>query len=167
MSTLGTKGLSSQIFGSANTGLLLLRLGVGIGMVALHGWGKLTGAIGYLFGGQEWKFIGGVEALGFPLPVVFAVAAALAESLGAVLVAVGLFTRPAAIALAFTMLVAVYRHLSQGQGAELASFYLLASVALILIGPGVHSADARLAVSKAPSSASRNPATAWLLGRSS
>lgn len=166
MGILQTNGASSQIFSSANGGLLWLRLGLGIGLAWLHGWGKLTGAFGYLFGGEEWRFIAGVEAIGFPIPVFFAFAAALAEGVGALLVAVGFLTRPAAIAVAFTMLVAVYRHLSQGQGAELAALYLIGAVAIILIGPGAHSVDARLAAAKAESAPPRNAAAAWLLGRS-
>jgi uncharacterized membrane protein YphA (DoxX/SURF4 family) len=75
----------------------------------------LAGATGHLLQGQEWKFVSGVEALGFPVPVMFALAAALAESLSAFLLALELFTRVNAVVIAFAMLVAIYRHLSAGE----------------------------------------------------
>lgn len=165
MANLQNTHIATQIFGSAHTGLLLLRVGIGVGLAWLHGWGKLNGAFGYFFGGSEWKFIAGVEGIGFPLPAFFALAVALAETLGAVLVAAGLLTRPAALLAAFTMLVAIYRHLSQGQGAELAAFYLIAYGAIALIGPGAYSVDAKLAQASTQEHASRG-AAAWLLGRS-
>lgn len=122
-----------------DAGLLALRLGAGLSLFSLHGWSKLTAATGYVFQGQEWGFVAGVAALGFPLPGVFAVAAALAESIGSLLVAVGLLTRVSAGFVGFTMLVAVYRHLSAGQPAELASLYLLAAIAIGLGGAGRYS----------------------------
>ncbi|MEO1134796.1 MAG: DoxX family protein [Cyanobacteria bacterium J06639_1] len=51
-----------------------------------------------------------VSALGLPYPVFFAYCAALAETLGAPLLAFGVLTRPAALALMSTMLVAIYHH---------------------------------------------------------
>lgn len=123
-------------------GLLILRLGAGLTLSSLHGWGKLTGATGHLFQGQSWGFIGAVESLGFPLPIVFALAAALAESAGGLLLALGAFTRIAATFVGFTMLVAIYRHLTAGEGAELAFLYLIAAVTLAVTGAGEYSIDA-------------------------
>ncbi|QOY88119.1 DoxX family protein [Paludibaculum fermentans] len=128
-----------------DAGLLALRLGAGFSLFWLHGWSKLAAASGYVFQGQEWGFVAGVAGLGFPLPGVFAVAAALAESIGSLLVAVGLLTRVSAGFVGFTMLVAIYRHLSAGQSAELASLYLLAAIAIGLAAAGRYSLDAVLA----------------------
>ena len=55
----------------------------------------------------EW-FVQQVAGLGFPAPAFFALLAALSEFAGGVLLAVGLFTRPAAIGLAFTIGVAAF-----------------------------------------------------------
>ena len=82
-----------------------------------------------------------LAGLGFHLPGVFAVAAALAESIGSLLVSVGLLTRVSAGFVGFTMLVAIYRHLSAGQSAELVSLYLPAAIAIGLGGAGRYSLD--------------------------
>lgn len=84
---------------AAEVGLLIPRLAFGLGLALAHGFGKLPPSEG---------FIGGVEGMGFPLPTVFAWAAGLSEFAGALLVAVGLFTRPAALFAAGTMAVAFF-----------------------------------------------------------
>ncbi|MEM6445865.1 MAG: DoxX family protein [Cyanobacteria bacterium P01_D01_bin.123] len=53
-----------------------------------------------------------VAAIGLPFPVFFAYCAALTETLCAPLLAFGLLSRPAALALMSTMLVAIYHHVS-------------------------------------------------------
>jgi putative oxidoreductase len=137
-------------FLSVDGGLLLLRLGVGLSLAGLHGWSKLSAAAGFLFQGQEWKFIRGVEELGFPMPVFFAVAAALAESLGSLGIAFGFLTRYSAAAVASTMLVAIYRHVSAGQGFELAALYLIPALGIALTGPGKYALDPLLARVRRP-----------------
>ncbi len=126
-----------------DAGLLLLRLGTGLLLIANHGWSKLVSAYGYVVQGKEWKFIEGVEKLGFPMPAFFAVAAALAEGIGSILLIIGLFTRYAALFIAITMGVAVYRHLTTDFRYELAAIYLLIAVALMLLPPGKFSLDAK------------------------
>jgi len=116
--------------------LFLLRSGLGLPMAILHGWPKLSAAYSYWTVGANWGFVTAVQNLGFPFPALFASVAALAESAGAILIVLGLGRRWPAIALAFTMLIAIYRHLSQGQSAELAFLYLLALTPLIYLGGG-------------------------------
>lgn len=125
---------------SVDLGLLALRLAVGANLIVFHGWGKLTG------GPETWRRVGGAMSnLGLEFwPTVWGAAAAFSESLGALLVLVGLFTRPAAGLLAFTMLVAALRHLNLPpdaagagwQGASHALELLGAFLALALAGPG-------------------------------
>ncbi|HTM67848.1 MAG TPA: DoxX family protein [Candidatus Binatia bacterium] len=82
--------------------LLVLRVAAGL-IFVLHGWGKL-------FGGQPGmeNFTKMVAGIGFPLPVVFAYAAALSEFLGGIALALGLFPRIACIFLGFVMCVALF-----------------------------------------------------------
>ena len=137
-------------------GLLVLRLG-GLLLLGYHGWGKLAA----LATGGGDGFVQGVTELGFPAPLVFAWAAALAESVGAVLLTVGLFTRVAAAGAAITMAVAAFaRHhaLDQALNAlgiravaveqlkewgkpELALVYLLVFLGILLLGPGRYALD--------------------------
>jgi putative oxidoreductase len=89
-----------------DVGLLALRL-CGLGL-ALHGWPKLVALTSE---GADAGFVAGVARLGFPMPLLFAWVAALAELAGGLLVAIGLFTRPAAALAAATMAVAAFvRH---------------------------------------------------------
>jgi len=138
-------------------GLLILRL-AGL-YLATHGWGKVMA----LSTGEGAGFIKATADLGFPLPVVFAWAAALSEFVGGLLVAVGLGTRVAAGFAATTMAVAAFgRHHAHAQllnalgispvandvlkgwgNPELALIYLLAFAALAFTGPGALAIDAR------------------------
>lgn len=124
-----------------DSGLLALRLGIGFGLFWLHGRAKLVSAAAYLLSAQKWDFVNVVASLGFPAPAAFAAAAALAESVAALLLAVGLLTRPAGAAVAFTMAVAISFHVRAGQTPELALLYLLSAVSLALTGPGRYSLD--------------------------
>jgi putative oxidoreductase len=139
-------------------GLLILRL-AGVYLALGHGWGKIVG----LASGQS-GFVQGVAALGFPAPLVFAWAAALAELVGGLCVALGLFTRWAAAFAAFNMFVACFvRHRALSHflswlgiapaseeavkawgNPELAFTYLVIMVGVALLGPGAFSVDAKL-----------------------
>lgn len=122
---------------ATDLGLLALRLGVGITLAFGHGLGKLPPSDG---------FISGTAEMGFPLPALFAWAAALSEFAGGLLLAVGLATRPAAFFVACTMAVALFaRHdgLVFGEG-EKAWLFLIAAVAILIAGAGRYALDVRL-----------------------
>jgi putative oxidoreductase len=123
---------------------LLLRAGVGGMLCIYHGWAKLVGASGYLFRGAEWPVVDFVGGLGFPLPGFFAVCAALAESVFALLLALGLRTREAAAIVAFNMAVAVYHHARSDGKIESAMLYLLPALLFVFGPPGRFSVDALL-----------------------
>ena len=52
------------------------------------------------------------------------------------LIALGLFTRPAAAVVAFNMAVAFYNEAVKGDPFELPALYLLLALALLVAGPG-------------------------------
>ena len=89
------------------------------------------------------------NTMGLPFPVAFTYAAAYAELIGAVLLIVGLLTRPAAVILFGTMLMAIYFHLrDEGfviQSFELATLYASCYAFFIVNGAGTFSLDAWLA----------------------
>lgn len=125
-----------------DVGLLVMRVGLGLGMVA-HGWPKPWG------GPAKWEALGGAMAsVGITfLPTFWGLCAALAEVFGGLLLAVGLATRPAAAALAFTMFIAAAMHLDAGDG-YLGSSHAIevgwAFVGLVFLGSGRYGVDARL-----------------------
>ncbi|MBY0553311.1 DoxX family protein [bacterium] len=121
-------------FHNPNLGSLILRLFVGLSMAFAHGLGKLP---------PSEQLVSGVESMGFPMPLVFAWAAALSEFLGGLLIVVGLYTRPAALFLGITMAVAALKvhGADPYQVKELAFFYLFACLTLLFQGAGHFSLD--------------------------
>jgi putative oxidoreductase len=116
----------------------LVRVTFGLSLAFGHGFDKV-------FGGNMERFAAGVAALGFPAPAFFAWAAALSEFVGGLLVAVGMFTRPAAALAGFTMLVALYRHRAGPfSGMEMALLFFTVMVLAIAVGGGRYSVDATL-----------------------
>ncbi len=137
-------------------GLLFLRLS-GFYLALGHGFGKTIA----LASGQGGGFIAAVEALGFPMPLVFAWASALAELVGGLCVGFGLATRVVALFPMSTMAVAAFaRHrahehalvalgmksvpqevIEQWGNPELAVIYLICFGGVLLLGPGRISID--------------------------
>ncbi len=86
-----------------------------------------------------------VEVIGLPFPIFFSYVAGYAELIGAPLVALGLFTRPAALVNVATMAFALYHHvLVAGFSVpylELASIYAAAFLFFAVNGGGIFSLD--------------------------
>lgn len=109
---------------------------------AQTGWGKLMNLD---------RTAGFFASLGIPLPKVKAVLAATTESVGGVLLALGLFARPASVPLIFTMLVAYITADNEAvktlfsnpdNFTEAAPFlFLLVSSLVLAFGPGKWSLD--------------------------
>ncbi len=125
---------------SKDIGLLIIRVVIGITMIAFHGLGKLMG------GPDTWTKIGGsLSNIGINFtPMLFGLSASLIETVGSLLFILGLWTRPVAALLAVTMLIAAISHLSRGDGFSGASHaieLLAIYIGFILIGPGKYSID--------------------------
>jgi putative oxidoreductase len=130
-----------------DVGLLVLRLGFGLGFVFFHGWAKLTG------GPERWAGVGSaVEHLGIGVGhTAFGFLAALAEAVGGLCIAAGLLFRPAAALLAGTMFVAWLQHVITGSGTPAHAFKnLWVALGLAVIGPGRYSVDHWLASRNQP-----------------
>ena len=117
-------------------GLLVLRVGIGLGLI-YHSSPKLFDSAGMA------KFAGFVGTMGFPAPTFFAYCAKLSEFLGGIALTAGCFTRAAAVFIGITMFVAAFVAHAGDPFAkrELALLYLLAAVAIFLTGPGPLAAD--------------------------
>jgi len=131
----------------AGLSALALRIPVGIIFIA-HGAQKLFG----WFGGYGLEGTGGwMESIGLAPGFLMALLAGSAEFFGGLFILLGLLTRPAAAALAMTMLVAIFSvHFTNGllmsnNGYEFGLALLAASVSLVFSGAGKFAADNVLA----------------------
>lgn len=118
-----------------DSGLLVLRLGTGLVMALAHGVTKLQN-----FGPMSQRFLDPI-GLGAPFALSMAIFAELVCSL---LIALGLFTRLAALPFVITMLTAVFvAHGGDPWGDKEAAFmFLVPGVAILFAGPGRFSIDA-------------------------
>jgi len=124
--------------------LLVIRLYWGLSFTQT-GWGKLT---------HLDKVTDFFTSLHLPAPRLNAIAAGSTECFGGLLLALGLFARPVAVPLAFTMLVAYATAESEALHALFSDpdkfvsaapfLFLLASLTVLAFGPGRFSLDALL-----------------------
>lgn len=128
--------LRGLIFGTAvrdnrlfDLGTLILRVVFGLSMALGHGMGKLP---------ASEKFVEALREMGMPLPALMAWCAGLSEFVGGLCIALGLFTRPSAAFLGFTMSIALFvRHAADPfKAKELALLYFGFSLAMIFLGSG-------------------------------
>jgi putative oxidoreductase len=120
-------------------GLLILRLLPAYFLVFNHGWGKITSP-------EKWDWLGSTITkyffgfIDFANPF-FGFLAAFSESICAVLVLIGLFTRYAALLTSITMFVAAMHHLTTTGSPESALVYFSVFMAVVCLGPGKYSID--------------------------
>lgn len=127
---------------SLQLGWFILRLGYGI-MFIWHGAPKVFG------GPEKWEQLGSsMELLGIGFGhTVWGFLAGMAEFGGGICLVLGLFTRPAAVLLLATMLVAATRHIMNDDPFARISHPIEAAVvflAILIAGAGSISLDARL-----------------------
>ena len=127
--------------------LLIGRVSIGICFM-IHAFGKL----GWVGSGTLDGFASWLADLGVPMPAVQARMAMLSELAGGAMLALGLGTRPAALVLIITMLVAgIVGHRGAGYlitndppGGEYTINLAVICLMFLLIGPGAISLDAIL-----------------------
>ena len=126
----GETGLSP----AANLGLTLLRIFTGVALMMAHGVGKIPPSDGLVNRAGE---------IGFPVPIVFAWAAAFSEFVGGAFLALGFLTRVSSFFIACTMvtaLIGVHRA-DPFQRQELAFLYFFIALAFMFKGAGDWSID--------------------------
>lgn len=122
-------------------GMLIIRLGMGLGFIYYHGWGKLMGGV------ERWTGLGeSMQRFGIDFGAPFwGFMISFAESIGALMIAVGFLTAPMSLILAVGMFVAWTGHIASGQGSPAHSFKnMIVLVGIALSGPGRYSIDAML-----------------------
>lgn len=130
-------------------GKLVLRLGMGIPLLALHGWPKLTGWSSILEKGFADPLLTATQAtdvlpnIAMTEPVALALAI-VAELVCAVLVIVGLGTRAAGVVITglFVVIIGIVHAGDPWADVRLAYFYFVLALAITTVGPGRISADA-------------------------
>jgi len=137
--------LNKTLSSDAGIGALALRVPVGV-VLASHGAQKLFGGFGGygLEGTGQW-----MASIGFEPGYLMALLAGSAEFFGGIALVLGLLTRPAAIVVAFAMLMAMTVHLGNGMflsnnGYEYALTLLAVTTALAFMGGGSVSVDSRI-----------------------
>ncbi|MDQ3019728.1 MAG: DoxX family protein [Bacteroidota bacterium] len=121
-------------------GILFLRISVGLIFIIVHGIGKITA------GPEMWTQLGGsMSIFGITfLPTFWGFMAAFTEFFVPMFLIIGLFYRPAALLLAFNMIVAAGFHFSRlDPWAKIEYPFLLVIlfISMFLIGPGRYSVD--------------------------
>ncbi|MPM89430.1 putative oxidoreductase MhqP [bioreactor metagenome] len=134
---------------SSNAGIATLALRIPVGIIfAAHGAQKLFGWFGGygLEGTGQW-----MASIGLQPGYLMALMAGSAEFFGGLALLIGLLVRPAAVVLAFAMLVAIFSvHIGNGlfmsnNGYEFGLALLAISVSLAISGGGRLALDNRLA----------------------
>src|SRR5690606_31425744 len=141
------KSIARFLATNSSYSALALRLPLGI-IFAAHGAQKLFGWFGGygLQGTGQW-----MDSIGLGPGGLMAAWAGSAECFGGLFLILGLLTRPTALVLAVTMVVAIFSvHMSNGlfmsnNGYEFALALLAGSVSLLISGAGRASADAVIA----------------------
>ena len=137
-----TTSALSRTDSRVDLGIALLRVLLGILFIA-HGGQKI-----FSFG--LGTVTSGFSQMGIPMASITAPLVAIVELVGGIALVLGLFTKIAAILLAIDMIGAILLvHLRNGfflpNGYEFALTLLVASVAMLLTGPGAYSLDHVLA----------------------
>lgn len=138
-----TSLLNKILTSKAGVAALVLRIPVGL-ILAAHGAQKLFGWFGGngLAGTAQW-----LSSIGMEPGYLMAILAGGAEFFGGLALVLGVLPRPAALAAAFTMLVAIFSvHIGNGLfaddgGYEYALTLMMASLALMIQGGGSFSID--------------------------
>ncbi len=116
----------------------VIRLVLGVTFIYM-GWGKLTDAYSWLFGGQQFGFAGMVSFMPLLPAWLWGLAAMLAEFLGGICVLLGYKVRVAGFFISIVMIVAILGVKLPGPGlfeARLDFALLAMAVSLILTGAG-------------------------------
>ena len=131
----------------ASTGLLVMRVCIGLMMLIGHGWGKIE-----KFGNPEIKnawLVPDLPLLSLMSSPISMALTIFAEVGCAAILVLGLMTRPAAFFLGFAMLVAAFQQhgadpffMGGGGAKEPALLYFIPCLVLIITGAGRWSADA-------------------------
>jgi len=119
-------------------GLLIIRIGLGLMFIFIHGWPKLSG------GAPKWEQMGGaMKHFGITFaPVFWGFMDAFAEFFGGISLLLGVFFRPMMILLTINMFVAFYGGIGgPWSGIQYPFEIFTVILAMFILGPGKYSID--------------------------
>lgn len=124
-------------------GKLIIRVGLGVTYMFVHGLSKITG------GPDTWQGLGSsISYVGIDfLHTFWGFMAAFAEFFGGLFLLLGLFYRPALFLLSITMIVAAIYHMSSGDPITTTSHSLkmaIVFIGMIFMSPGRYSLDRKV-----------------------
>ncbi len=119
-------------------GLLIIRVGLGLTFIFIHGWPKLSG------GAPRWEAMGGaMKHFGITFaPVFWGLMDAIAEFFGGISLLLGAFFRPMMLLLSINMFIAFYSGIGNpwpNISYPLEIFTVI--LAMFFLGPGKYSVD--------------------------
>jgi len=120
----------------------MIRVAIGA-ILFMHGWGKINAGAGRIAGAFGTNY-------GLPMPTLLAYSAMFLETVGAICIIIGLFTRFFAAAIAIELLIAMFaahwaKGFAVGQGGyEYVLFLGIVCFFIAIRGGGRYSADAML-----------------------
>jgi uncharacterized membrane protein YphA (DoxX/SURF4 family) len=135
----------------SDIGLLILR-GAGCLLLFTFGFQKIGWYVSAFHSGSPLSSVGLASLIahaGFPLPIFLALWITLNESVGALLIGLGLFTRLAAGSAALGMVGALYTSVQLGEDWLRAALYLIIFTALAFTSAGRFSVDHAFRAKKA------------------
>jgi uncharacterized membrane protein YphA (DoxX/SURF4 family) len=126
-----------------DTGLLVLRVGVGLVLGIYHAWREVLLGWNFVWKKQSWLLAQTVEDFGLPVPKILACAAAVVMALGAVGLVLGVLSRLSALLLLACAVVGLLFTIADPIGEKLL-LYAVACGVIVICGPGCFSIDALL-----------------------
>jgi uncharacterized membrane protein YphA (DoxX/SURF4 family) len=144
MSSYLGNSYSSRDSGTDWVGTMPLRIGAGMTLLYLHGWGEAVLGWQHLVNQKSWPLISLLEKGALPYPHVLTYIAAAITAVTATCWIIGFLTRFFSLLflpVAATALLLANR-LGEPLGAEAALLYLLIAITLVITGPEWFSVDA-------------------------
>ena len=125
-----------------DAGLLILRISVGLALIAFHAWDEGIQGWRHVWQKEPWAYAVEITERGFPLPEVVAAVSVVAAALGSMFLITGFLGRVSALVLLACTLTAIFLYGKLPEAGEKLLLYAAIYLVLVICGPGRFSLDA-------------------------